>query len=403
MAGKHTRAVHAGRAIDPQTGAVSPPIHLSTTYARDEHGELVGDYLYGRHDNPNRTALEACLADLEGAQAAMAFGSGCAVAHAIAASLGSGDRLVISDDMYFGIRAMLRTLSGRGHFTLREVDMRDLDAVAAACADTASANSASANSASANTAGAGAEGLLVAMCESPTNPMMHVIDIEALAASVRSAGGVLVADNTMATPILQQPLALGADYVMHSTTKFIGGHSDVIGGALLCLDRDTELWRRIEAVRQVGGAVPSPFDCWLLLRSIATLPLRVERQADTAAQLAKLLVAHEAIEEVLYPGLASHPDHAVATRQMQSGGAMMSLLVRGGEQGAARFVGALNLITVATSLGGVHTLAEHRARVEGPGTKTPANLVRLSVGIEDHADLAADVANALSKVLSSTS
>lgn len=373
--GANTIAVHAGRGVDPHSGAVSPAIQLSTTFARGADGELVGDYLYGRHHNPNREALEVCLSELEGAAGAMAFGSGCAVAHAIVTCLAGTDRLVVSDDMYFGIRTLLRQLTQQGHFELREVNMRDLDALSAACAAPV--------------------GRLLVMCESPTNPLMRVVDIGRIAEHTHAAGGELVVDNTMATPVLQQPLALGADYVMHSTTKFMGGHSDVIGGAIAAKNIDRELWQRLSTVRQLGGGVPSPFDCWLLLRSMATLVLRVERQCDNAARLAEWLHAHPAVEDVLYPGLPTHPGHATAVQQMRLPGSMMGLLLRGGYAAAAKFVAGLRLITVATSLGGVHSLAEHRARVEGAETLAPPQLVRLSVGIEDYDDIAQDVADAL--------
>ncbi len=375
MPGHNTRAVHAGRELDAATGAIVPPIHLSTTFARGGDGELLGEYLYGRHENPNRNQLERCLAELEGGAGAMAFSSGCAVAHAIASSLGAHDRLLIGHDLYFGIRRLARTLAARGHFELRELDLRDLEAVRAHAT--------------------GRRGALVVLCESPSNPLMQLSDIGALAETVERLEGALVVDNTMATPVLQNPLALGAHYVMHSSTKYIGGHSDVLGGALVCRDPSAELWQRALEVREHGGGVPSPFDCWLLLRSIATLPLRVERQCDNAARLAALLESHPRVEEVLYPGLASHPEHALSQKQMRLPGAMMSVLLGGGEAGAAAFVAALRLFTAATSLGGVHSLAEHRARVEGPASAVPRNLVRLSVGIEDFADLAEDIAESL--------
>ncbi len=373
--GQNTRAVHAGRSIEKTTGAVSPPIFLSTTFARQGDGELVGDYLYGRHGNPNRRDLELCLADLEGAALAMAFGSGCAAMLTLASCLAASDRLVVSDDMYFGIRSLLRQLAARGHFELRETDMRNEDALADDMREPA--------------------GRLVVTCESPSNPMMHVLDIEAIAELTHRAGGELVVDNTLATPVLQRPLSLGADYVVHSTTKYIGGHSDVIGGALLCANPAAPLWQEIALARQLGGAVPSPFDCWLLLRSIATLVLRVERQSANAERLAAYLSTHPAVDKVLYPGLPCHPGFALAKRQMRLPGAMLSVLVTGGDTDAARFLAGMRLVTPATSLGGVHTLAEHRARIEGPNTRTPRNLVRLSLGIEDYEDIEQDVAQAL--------
>ena len=253
--------------------------------------------------------------------------------------------------------------------------MRDLDALDAACATP--------------------PGRLLVMCESPTNPLMRVVDITGIAERTHASGGELVVDNTMATPVLQRPLTLGADYVMHSTTKFIGGHSDVIGGALVCRSADTELWQRLRDVRLLGGGVPSPFDCWLLLRSAATLVLRVERQCENAQRLAEWLHGQPAVEEVLYPGLVTDPGHAMAAQQMRLPGSMMGVLVRGGDAAAAKFVAGLRLFTVATSLGGVHSLAEHRARVEGAETLSPPQLVRLSVGIEDYDDIVQDVADAL--------
>jgi cystathionine gamma-synthase len=374
-----TCVVHAGRGIDPQTGSVVPPIHLSTTFARGDDGELLGGFLYGRYDNPNRHELEACLAELEGAAAAMAFASGSAVAHALLSSLGGGDRLVIAEDLYFGIRILCRAICARAGIALAEVDLCDVEAAARALA-------------------APRTGRLLVVCESPSNPLLRVADLARLAELAHAAGGELVVDNTFATPLLQAPLALGADYVMHSTTKFLGGHSDVLGGALLARDPEAELWRRVAEVRQQGGGVPSPFDCWLLLRGVATLALRVERQVDSAAKLAPWLAAHAAVEGVLYPGLAGHPGHAVAARQMRRPGALLSLLVAGGEEAAARFMAGLRLVARATSLGGVHTLAEHRARVEGPTSTTPRNLVRLSVGIEAYEDIREDIESALASL-----
>jgi cystathionine gamma-synthase len=385
MAGKQTRwqpstrVVHAGRRVDPQTGGVVPAIHLSTTFARGDDGELLGGFLYGRHGNPNRDDLEACLVELEGAAAAMAFSSGSAVAHALVSSLGAGDRVVLSRDLYFGVRSLMRAICPRAGIALDEVDLTDLAAAEGALA-------------------APRAGRLLVLCESPSNPLLQVIDIAALAERTHAAGGELAVDNTLATPLLQAPLSLGADHVMHSTTKFLGGHSDVIGGALCTRSPDSELWRRVAEVRQVGGAVPSPFDCWLLLRGVATLALRVERQVDNAEALAAWLATERGVERVLYPGLPSHPGHAVAARQMRRPGALLSLLIAGGEEAAARFMSRLELIGRATSLGGVHTLAEHRARVEGPDSPTPRNLVRLSVGIEALGDLRQDVERAIASL-----
>ncbi|HHH27129.1 MAG TPA: PLP-dependent transferase [Polyangiaceae bacterium] len=371
-----TLVVHAGREIDHATGAVAPPIVVSSTYTRDPDGELTGEHLYGRYGNPTRDRLERCLCALEGAAEGRALASGSAVAHVLLSCLEQGDQLVVSHDMYFGTRRLLTQLCARCGVTLRSVDLSDDDALEEALA---------------------ARPRLV-MCESPTNPLMEVVDLERLAERVHAAEASLLVDNTMATPVLQRPLELGADFVMHSTTKFLSGHSDVIGGALLTKDPSHPMWERALDVHKLGGAVPSPFDCWLLLRSVATLKLRVERQVDNAEQLASWLDGQPAIDRVLYPGLASHPGHAIADRQMRRPGAMLSLLVRDGFEGAHRFTGALQLVVRATSLGGVHTLAEHRAQVEGPDTSTPPNLVRLSVGIEAVDDLRADLERALAAV-----
>lgn len=371
-----TLVVHAGREIDAPTGAVAPPIHMSSTYARRPEGELMGDHLYGRYGNPTRDRLERCLCALEGAAEGRATSSGSAVAQLLVSCLEQGDELIVSHDMYFGIRKLLGQLCERFGVGLRSVVLSDESALGEALA---------------------ARPRLV-MCESPTNPLMEVVDLERLAERVHAAGSTLVVDNTMATPVLQRPLELGADFVMHSTTKFLSGHSDVIGGALLARDPAHPLWARALDVHKLGGAVPSPFDCWLLLRSVATLGLRVERQVDNAQALAAWLEDQTAVERVLYPGLPSHPGHAIAKRQMRRPGAMLSLRIRGGFDGAQRFIGALRLILRATSLGGVHSLAEHRAQVEGPGTPTPEDLVRLSVGIEALDDLRADLARALAAV-----
>ncbi|MEZ4442502.1 MAG: PLP-dependent aspartate aminotransferase family protein [Polyangiaceae bacterium] len=368
-----TLVVHAGREVDPSTGAVAPPLHLSTTFARGVDGELLGEHLYGRHGNPTRDRLETALAALEGAAAAAAFASGCAVAEALFTALRSGDRVIVSDDMYFGIRQLLRELGESFGVEVTALDLDDDAAVDRALA---------------------ARPKLL-LCESPTNPLLRVVDIAALAGRCHAQGTTLVVDNTLASPILQQPLTLGADFVMCSTTKFLSGHGDVLGGALLAADEAHPLWRRLAKLRKVTGASPSPFDCWLLLRSIATLSLRVHRQVDNAEALAAWLADQPGVEAVLYPGLASHPQHAIARRQMKRPGSMLSLLLAGGEAGARRFMARLELFTRATSLGSVHSLAEHRRAVEGPDSTTPDNLVRLSIGIEDLEDLRTDLARAL--------
>lgn len=367
-----TQVVHAGRAPDPHTGAITPAIELSTTFARAPSGELIGEHLYGRYGNPTRSRLEACLATLEGGAAAATFASGCAAAQALMSTVAHGERVVVGHDMYFGVRAQYRQLSARFGIDLCEVDLRDERAVEA-CFE---------------------RPVRFVMCESPTNPQMHLVDIARLAARCSAASTPLIVDNTMATPLLQTPLALGATMVMHATTKYLAGHSDVLGGAIITRD-DDEGFAAIREMQRLGGAVPSPFDCFLLLRGIATLDVRLQRQTDNAERLAQWLSQHPRVEAVRYPGLPDHPQHSLAQRQMKRPGAMLSVLVEGGETAARQFCGRLTLATRATSLGGVHTLVEHRKPVEGPDSTTPDNLVRVSVGIESIADLERDFERAL--------
>jgi cystathionine gamma-synthase len=367
-----TRVVHAGRARDPSTGAVVPPIQLSTTFERDDQGELRGPYLYSRIANPNREALERCLMDLEEAGAALCFASGSAAAHALLQALDPGDRVIYSDDLYHGTRKLMAQMARTG-IRFDEVDLTDLPAVERALDRPAR----------------------LVFCESPTNPLLRVVDLTRLAALARERGALVVVDNTWATPVLQRPLTLGCDLVLHATTKYLAGHSDVTGGALCTRDPTHPLWMRIAELQRLGGAVPSPFDCWLALRGIATLAVRMRAHCDNAEELAGWLAGHPAVEAVHYPGLPDDPGAEVARRQMARPGGMLSFLVKGGLPAARRFMARLELLHRATSLGGVHTLVEHRAPVEGPDTRTPQNLIRLSVGIEDVEDIRADLDQAL--------
>jgi cystathionine gamma-synthase len=368
-----TLAIHAGRAPDPATGAVAPSPILSTTFARDEHGEYPHGHIYTRASNPGRAALEVLLAALEGGAAAAAFGSGSAASLAVFQSLSPGDHVIAPDDVYHGTRTQLRELLARWGLIHSLVDLTDLDAVRAAITP--------------------ATRLIWA--ETPSNPLLKISDIAGLATIADAAGAALVVDSTFATPVIQQPLALGADLVMHSTTKYLGGHSDVLGGAVITRDADHPLFARVRDLQAKGGSVPSPFDCWLLQRSIATLPLRVRAQSANAQAIANFLASHPQVDAVHYPGLPGHAGHALACRQMRGFGAMLSFQVQGGREAALAVTSRVAVFTRATSLGGVESLIEHRASVEGPHSTTPQNLLRVSVGLEHVDDLIADLEQAL--------
>jgi cystathionine gamma-synthase len=367
-----TLAVHAGHQPDPATGAVTPPIHLSTTFERAPDGTFPGGYIYARDANPNRRALESCLAQLEAGAAAAAFSSGMAATSAIFQSLAPGDHVLVPDDSYYITRKLLGEVYSRWGLEHTAVDMTDPAAVAAALRP----------------------GTRLVWVETPSNPLMRVTDIAAIVALARKAGVRVACDNTWASPMLTRPLELGADLVMHSTTKYLGGHSDVLSGAVVARV-DDELFQRIRTVQIAGGAVASPFDCWLLLRGIRSLPYRMRGHSEHALAVARFLEAHPAVARVHYPGLSSHSAHAVAARQMSGFGGMLSLEVRGGRAEAMGMAGRLKLITRATSLGGPETLIEHRASVEGVHTRAPESLLRMSVGLEHPDDLIADLAQAL--------
>lgn len=367
-----TLAAHAGLAVDPVTGAVTPPIHLSTTFEREPDGSYRAGHIYTRTSNPNRRALEEALAALEGGAAALAFSSGSAATMSVLQALKAGDHVLAPDDAYYGTLRTARELLGPWGLELDVVDMADLDAVKRALRP--------------NTR--------IVWVETPSNPLVRIVDIAALAALAHSVGARCVVDNTWATPVLQHPLALGADVVMHSTTKYLGGHSDLLGGALVFGKRD-EFLGRLSAVQTLGGAVPSPFDCWLLLRGIRTLPWRMRAHCASAAGIARFLAAREEVEVVHYPGLPTHAGHALAARQMSDFGGMLSVQIRGGSREALAFTTRLKLFTRATSLGGPESLIEHRASVEGPATKAPDNLLRISVGLENVDDLIEDLAHAM--------
>ncbi len=367
-----TLAVHAGHATDPTTAAVAPPIHLSTTFEREPDGSFRGGHSYGRSSNPNRASLELSLAALEQGAAALAFSSGSAATLAVLQSLAPGDHVIAPSDAYYGTLRQLREIFATWGLLADMVDMSDLAAVERAIRPTTR----------------------IIWCETPSNPMVRVVDIARIAELAHAAGARCVVDNTWATPVLQQPLALGADLVIHSTTKYLGGHSDVLSGAIVSR-QDDDFVARLRLMQQVGGAVPSPFDCWLVLRGIRTLPWRMRAHCANAMAVARFLEQHSGIEAVHYPGLASHGGHAIAARQMSDYGGMMSIQVRGGAPEALALTGRLRIFTRATSLGGTESLIEHRASVEGPATPTPANLLRISVGLEHPDDLIEDLATAL--------
>lgn len=367
-----TLAIHAGQEIDPASGAVIPPIYLSTTFERAADGSFPHGNIYTRSGNPNRQMLEQCLAALEGGVECAAFSSGLAAAMSVLQSLAPGDHVLAPDDAYHGVSRLLREIMQPWGLEVSVVDMTDLDQVQAMVRP--------------NTR--------LIWIETPSNPLLKVTDIAAVAAIARQAGALTAVDNTWATPILQRPLELGADLVMHSTTKYLGGHSDVLGGAVVARDAGG-IFERIRFIQGNGGAVPSPFDSWLLLRGIQTLAYRVRAHSAHAARVAQFLSEQPQIERVNYPGLASHRGHAVAARQMKDFGGMLSIEVKGGEAAAMALTAQLRIFTRATSLGGIESLIEHRRSVEGPESRTPAGLLRLSIGLEHPDDLIADLEQAL--------
>jgi cystathionine gamma-synthase len=367
-----TRAVHAGTRIDPATGAVTPPIQLAVTFERAADGSYPRGFLYGRNGNPNREELERCVADLEGGEDAAAFASGTGAIMGVVQSLSPGDHLIAPTDVYQGTGRLLRELMMPWGVEVSFVDMTDARAVAEAIRPRTR----------------------LVWVETPSNPLLAIADIAAIAGVAHDAGALCACDNTFATPVLQSPLALGADFVMHSTTKYLSGHSDVTGGVIVARRRDG-FFERVRKVQVYGGGVPSPFDCWLIRRSIRTLPYRVRAHSEHALAVATFLAGHPRVEAVHYPGLPSHPGHAVARRQMAMFGGMLSFQVRGGREETLGVAAKVKVITRATSLGGVESLIEHRASIEQPGTKTPENLLRLSVGLEHPEDLVEDLAQAL--------
>lgn len=362
--------------IDTSTGGITPPIITSTTYARDDRYNPINESnIYGRDDNPSFVQVEHVLAELEHGEQALLFASGMAAIATLFYTLGSGSHVVLPDSMYWGVFSWTRTYCERADIRISYYKTCDAESIAQAMQGAARTD--------------------MVWVETPSNPLMQVTDIARAAELAHSADATLVVDNTTPSPVFTQPLTLGADIVVHSATKTLNGHSDVIAGALVT-KKTNDRWDKIVAERHGAGAIPSPFDAWLLLRGMRTLCLRAERASQNAQQLAEFLDTHENVERVLYPGLESHPGHAIASRQMTGGfGSLLSFQVIGDAQAALAVAGKLNVIVSATSLGGVETLIEHRHSVEPPETQVPDNLLRLAVGIENVDDLQEDLRQAL--------
>ena len=367
-----TLAVHAGHAVDVGTGAVTEAIHLSTTFERDADGGYSRGFLYSRNHNPNRNGLEAALAALEGGAAGAAFSSGLAAVTAVFQGLTPGDHVVAPSDIYHGTANVLKHLFAKWGVTASFIDMTNLDNVRLAVTPQTK----------------------IIWIETPSNPLLQCVDIAAIAAIAHEHGARAVADNTFASPVLQQPLALGCDMVMHATTKYLGGRSDVLGGAVVSRLDDAH-FAAVRTAQLFGGAVPSPFDCWLVMRSLPTLPYRMQAHCANAQKVAEFLQQHGKVSVVHYPGLSGNAFHAVASKQMSGFGGMLSFEVKGGKDAAMALAANVEIFTRATSLGGVESLIEHRASIEGPESKTPQGLLRVSVGLENAGDLIDDLSSAL--------
>ncbi len=375
-----TLAVHAGHSIDPATGAVSSPIYLSTTFERDPEGTYSRGFMYTRNNNPNRQALEQGISALEGGSAAAAFASGTGASMSIFQALTPGDYVLAHVDAYYGTSRLLREIFHRWGLDISFVDMSDLRAVEKAVRPKTK----------------------LAWMETPSNPLLKIIDLSAVAQIAHAVGATCVCDNTWA-PTLQRPFDLGADLILHSTTKYFGGHCDVLGG-IVVTNVENDFFQRIRSIQYEGGAVPSPFDCWLILRGMRTLPWRMRAHSENAMKVADFLSRHPKVARVHYPGLKSHPGHEIAAKQMSihsTGaqgklfGGMLSLEVKDGRDAALSVAAKTKIFTRATSLGGVESLIEHRASIEGAGTTSPEGLLRLSIGLENADDLIEDLDQAL--------
>lgn len=373
-----TKAIHAGRQVDPVTGAVTTPIHLSTTYERSHDGSYTDGFMYSRGDNPNRRSLEECLTALEEGHDCVTFSSGMAAITSIIEVLHEDKprRIVLPDDMYFGVLTLLNETDISKKFDIVSADMTNLNALK-------------------DVVESEPTGLI--WIETPSNPQIKIIDIEAVAEIAKANGAVTVVDNTTATPVLQNPLTLGADFALHSVTKYIGGHSDLLLGAVVAKE-ESEMLERLRTWQHAKGAVPSSFDCWLALRGVQSLSARMSVHTASAKIVAEFLSQHDKVEAVHYPGLPDHPGHDIAAKQMSDFGGLMSFQVKGSDAEALAVANAVNIFTQATSLGGTHSYIEHRSSVEKELTKAPQNLLRLSIGLENVHDLVEDLEQALDQV-----
>ncbi|HEY3785279.1 MAG TPA: aminotransferase class V-fold PLP-dependent enzyme [Steroidobacteraceae bacterium] len=373
QAGLNTLCVHTARAPDSATGAVAQPIYLSTTFERDADGAYSRGYRYSREGTPNRTALESCVAELEGGIGALAFSSGLAVNMALLEQLSAGEQLVAPIEAYYGTLKQFREHATRRGVLVELADFSSAASVQAAITSRTR----------------------LIWLETPANPLLSITDLARMSELGHQAGALVVCDNTFATPVCQRPFDFGVDVVVHSGTKYFGGHSDVLSG-LAVVREDAELLERLRSWQRLAGSMLAPFDCWLLRRSVATLALRVRAQCANAQRVAEFLRSHAGVERVFYPGLPDHPGHKIAAAQMRGGfGAVLSVCLAGGGTAAIEVTRRTRLFTRATSLGAVESLIEHRASIEGPGSTTPQNLLRLSIGIEDAQDLTDDLAQAI--------
>ncbi len=368
-----TRALQSTKNIINEVHAINPPIYLSSTFVRNKEGKYEDRYKYSRNDNPNRRTLEKSISTLENGTTGFAFGSGMAAISAVFQSLKTGDHVILPDDAYFNLKLLLKDIFNRWGLSYSFVNMSNIETI----------------SRSLN------QQTRLIWIESPSNPQLKISDIRGICELAHAHQILIAVDNTWPTPVLQNPLDLGADIVVHSSTKYLGGHSDVLGGCIV-LKESGSLAHRIQSIQVQMGAIPSPFDCWLISRGIQTLYLRITKQTDNAQKLAEWLNGQPRVNRVLYPGLKDHPHHAIATQQMKGGfGGMLSLLIDGNEIETRAVANKLQLFTQATSLGGIESLVEHRKSVEGSESQTPSNLLRLSLGIEHIEDLIVDWEQAL--------